>query len=335
MSTPLHGIAEEGLSSNVSTVDRISLNSSEPKERNYMGLPDSSSDENSVLSSLSDGKKSNLNLKATELTLGLPGSRSPERHQELCLLSSGRLDEIQLFPLLPSSSKTALSGNKRGFSDAMHFSSKKNCSDPGVQSTSVKENSESQPCLLNDGSHTISECGPSNNTSNNLASKAQLVTWPPVKSSTNSCISPAAKTQVVGWPPLKSSNNISNPPAAKAQVVGWPPIRSFRKNTLATTSKNNDEVDGKPGPGPLYVKVSMDGAPYLRKIDLRSYSSYQELSSALEKMFTRGQCGSHGAQESEMQSERKVRDLLNGSEDVLTYEDKDGDWMLVGDVPWE
>lgn len=75
----------------------------------------------------------------------------------------------------------------------------------------------------------------------------------------------------------------------RAQVVGWPPIRSFRKNTLATTSKNNDEVDGKPGPGPLYVKVSMDGAPYLRKIDLRNYSAYQELSSALEKMFTIGE----------------------------------------------
>ncbi|BBH10131.1 Leucine-rich repeat transmembrane protein kinase family protein [Prunus dulcis] len=27
--------------------------------------------------------------------------------------------------------------------------------------------------------------------------------------------------------------------------------------------------------------------------------------------------------------------LLDGSfEFVLTYEDKDGDWMLVGDVPW-
>lgn len=27
--------------------------------------------------------------------------------------------------------------------------------------------------------------------------------------------------------------------------------------------------------------------------------------------------------------------LLDGSSDfVLTYEDKDGDWMLVGDVPW-
>jgi auxin-responsive protein IAA len=28
-------------------------------------------------------------------------------------------------------------------------------------------------------------------------------------------------------------------------------------------------------------------------------------------------------------------DLLKGSEYVLTYEDKDNDWMLVGDVPWK
>jgi auxin-responsive protein IAA len=25
----------------------------------------------------------------------------------------------------------------------------------------------------------------------------------------------------------------------------------------------------------------------------------------------------------------------NSSEYQLTYEDRDGDWMLVGDVPWE
>lgn len=30
----------------------------------------------------------------------------------------------------------------------------------------------------------------------------------------------------------------------------------------------------------------MDGAPYLRKVDLRTYSTYRELSSALEKMFS-------------------------------------------------
>ena len=48
-----------------------------------------------------------------------------------------------------------------------------------------------------------------------------------------------------------------------------------------------------------------------------------------------GQCGSHGSPGREMLSESKLRDLLHGSEYVLTYEDKDGDWMLVGDVPWE
>ncbi|MEX7539439.1 hypothetical protein SGI37_20695, partial [Providencia rettgeri] len=34
------------------------------------------------------------------------------------------------------------------------------------------------------------------------------------------------------------------------------------------------------------------------------------------------------------QSESKLMDLTNGVEYVPTYEDKDGDWMLVGDVPW-
>ena len=72
----------------------------------------------------------------------------------------------------------------------------------------------------------------------------------------------------------------------RAQVVGWPPIRSFRKNSLATTTKNVEEVDGKAGSGALFVKVSMDGAPYLRKVDLKNYSAYAELSSALENMFS-------------------------------------------------
>lgn len=48
-----------------------------------------------------------------------------------------------------------------------------------------------------------------------------------------------------------------------------------------------------------------------------------------------GQCGSHGTQGRDGLNESRLTDLLNGSEYVLTYEDKDGDWMLVGDVPWE
>jgi hypothetical protein len=33
-------------------------------------------------------------------------------------------------------------------------------------------------------------------------------------------------------------------------------------------------------------------------------------------------------------SDCRLMDLKSGAELVLTYEDKDGDWMLVGDVPW-
>jgi hypothetical protein len=57
----------------------------------------------------------------------------------------------------------------------------------------------------------------------------------------------------------------------RAQVVGWPPVRLFRKKALE---------------GSKYVKVAADGAPYLRKVDLETYESYQELLKALEQMFT-------------------------------------------------
>ncbi|KAL8116430.1 hypothetical protein AgCh_022795 [Apium graveolens] len=68
---------------------------------------------------------------------------------------------------------------------------------------------------------------------------------------------------------VNGSNNNTSAPAAKAHVVGWPPIRSFRKNTLATSLKNNEKVNGKPAPGALFVKVSKDSAPYLGKVDVR------------------------------------------------------------------
>jgi auxin-responsive protein IAA len=150
--------------------------------------------------------------------------------------------------------------------------------------------------------------------------------------------------------PVKEKKSSAAAPASKAQVVGWPPIRSFRKNTMASSQSqkpgggdnhNNSETEAeaKSGPEPcLYVKVSMEGAPYLRKIDLKTYKSYVELSSALEKMFscfTIGQFGSHGGCGRDGLNESRLTDLLRGSEYVVTYEDKDSDWMLVGDVPWE
>ncbi|MED6187882.1 Auxin-induced protein aux28 [Stylosanthes scabra] len=99
------------------------------------------------------------------------------------------------------------------------------------------------------------------------------------------------------------------------------------KNSMNMNGNNNGS----------FVKVSMDGAPYLRKVDLKMYNSYPQLSDALAKMFssfTIGSCESEGMKDFFM-NERALMDVLNSSDYVPTYEDKDGDWMLVGDVPWE
>ncbi|KAF5462840.1 hypothetical protein F2P56_018813 [Juglans regia] len=137
--------------------------------------------------------------------------------------------------------------------------------------------------------------------------------------------------------PVPASNDPAKHPS-KAQVVGWPPVRSLRKNIVAGQKNGKDEATkGGSISTAAFVKVSMDGAPYLRKVDLKLYKSYQELSVALGKMFssfTIGNCGSQGILKDFM-NESKLIDLLNGSEYVPAYEDKDGDWMLVGDVPWE
>jgi auxin-responsive protein IAA len=111
---------------------------------------------------------------------------------------------------------------------------------------------------------------------------------------------------------------------SRAQAVGWPPVRSFRKNILAVQADKSAAA---------LVKVSMDGAPYLRKVDIGACKSYGELSKALEKMFSSSTMA--GGSQGIMNDESKLVDLLSGSDYVPTYEDKDGDWMLVGDVPWE
>ncbi|CAL4943291.1 unnamed protein product [Urochloa decumbens] len=118
------------------------------------------------------------------------------------------------------------------------------------------------------------------------------------------------------------------PPAAKAPVVGWPPVRSYRKSCFQASSKQSTKQATKEeavpssaaasATGGAFVKVSMDGAPYLRKVDLRMYKGYRELREALEALFVSSNNG--GA---------------NLSEFAVTYEDKDGDLMLVGDVPFE
>eukprot|EP00262_Sarcandra_glabra_P013589 TRINITY_DN37_c0_g1_i1.p1 TRINITY_DN37_c0_g1~~TRINITY_DN37_c0_g1_i1.p1 ORF type:complete len:359 (-),score=81.73 TRINITY_DN37_c0_g1_i1:231-1307(-) len=333
MAPPPLCIVEEEMSSaslvaSSDSTDTTCQNSPGLKEHNYMGLSDCSSAESSVISSLSEVNKTSLNLKATELRLGLPGSQSPVRDPELCLLSSTKLDEKPLFSLLPSKDgifSTSQKTNKRGFSDTMDGFS------------------EVTSGVFAEGNWMFPTAGSESETAQSAAQGKFSVNTGKISGASSAMVKEIVPLKVsqdrkTNHNQMGPSNNNGNAPAAKAQVVGWPPIRSFRKNTLATNSKNNEEVDGRPSSLPLFVKVSMDGAPYLRKVDMRTCSTYLKLSLALEKMFsgfTIGQCGSHGVPGREMMNENKLRDLLHGSEYVLTYEDRDGDWMLVGDVPWE
>ncbi|ONM16877.1 hypothetical protein ZEAMMB73_Zm00001d003383 [Zea mays] len=73
-----------------------------------------------------------------------------------------------------------------------------------------------------------------------------------------------------------------------AQVVGWPPVQNYRKNTLVASSSRRKAPaeDAASTTQTMYVKVSMDDAPYLKMVDIKMYSSYEDLSMALEKMFS-------------------------------------------------
>lgn len=242
-----------------------------------------------------------LNLKETELRLGLPGSQSPERKPiGVSLFGKDLENGYSLTPL-----KNSVSGAKRGFSEA------------------INGDSEKWVFSMNGKSDV------------NLGKGATFFSSRGEKSSTQKNPDQEKKNQ----DQESSENEQNSAPIAKAQVVGWPPIRSYRKNTLTCNlGKNGEDGEGKSGAGCLFVKVSMEGAPYLRKVDLKNYSNYMDLSSALEKMFscfTIGQSKSGGLNGRDGLNERCLKDLLHGSEYVLTFEDKDSDWMLVGDVPWE
>lgn len=92
-------------------------------------------------------------------------------------------------------------------------------------------------------------------------------------------------------------------------VVGWPPIKSWRKKLC---QQNN--IYGGGGSNSTFVKVKMEGVVIARKVDLSLHHSYQDLKDTLVDMFGKGQ--------------------ENVEAYKLTYQDREGDWLLAGDVPW-
>ncbi|KAE8727564.1 Auxin-responsive protein IAA30 [Hibiscus syriacus] len=75
----------------------------------------------------------------------------------------------------------------------------------------------------------------------------------------------------------------------------------------------------------FFVKVYMEGIPIGRKLDVLGHESYYDLITTLQHMF----------HTNIIWAEAEVDGDKYEKYHVLTYEDKEGDWMMVGDVPWE
>ncbi|WOL11781.1 hypothetical protein Cni_G20545 [Canna indica] len=102
-----------------------------------------------------------------------------------------------------------------------------------------------------------------------------------------------------------------NLPKEREKLSHWPPIKPLLRSTL------EDKV-GQNSSRKFFVKVYMEGVPIGRKLDLFAHNDYESLLNTLRCMFSAA-----------MICPRSKTDH------VLTYEDIEGDWMMVGDVPWE
>ncbi|CAH8384398.1 unnamed protein product [Eruca vesicaria subsp. sativa] len=157
-------------------------------------------------------------------------------------------------------------------------------------------------------------------------------------------------------PSPTTNKTTSQKRTAPGPVVGWPPVRSFRKNLANGSSSKlgkdstsnvlvikNQTFDDDYGQGKTmepkrqggsFVKINMYGVPIGRKVDLSAHNSYEQLSLTVDKLF-RGLLAAQRESLSFEKEEKPISGLLDGNgEYTLTYEDNEGDKMLVGDVPW-
>jgi auxin-responsive protein IAA len=142
----------------------------------------------------------------------------------------------------------------------------------------------------------------------------------------------------------------------KPLLVGWPPVSSARSRACGAAT---------------HVKVKKEGDAIGRKVDLSLHASYDDLLATLRRMFPTTAATNQGMYVAKLfrGSSIIIRVVYTVSSDqpysaflihrhtiyiytrccaddkeissstschvVVTYEDGEGDWMLVGDVPWE
>ncbi|KAG0582381.1 hypothetical protein M758_3G053200 [Ceratodon purpureus] len=246
-------------------------------------------------------------------------------------------------------------GMKRGFSETvgMHLTAREGHCDVnrgegmgmgmgGTEQPDVKVKLQQEKTWMGCGSHNpynvqrrapVQDAGDSSNKVSNEAKKHSLNEA--MASASNDQPSSPAQNQTVGWPPVRSfvrqtNFGLSKPaPPPPASTTACPSVQE--KDTPSSTNSKS-----------CFVKIYMDGVPFGRKVDLKTNNRYEKLYSALEEMFQQFISGHYsGSQTSSssknhfVSSSSRKLNFLDGSEYVLIYEDHEGDFMLVGDVPWE
>ena len=152
--------------------------------------------------------------------------------------------------------------------------------------------------------------------------------------------------------------NCSRNDAEEDQVVGWPPVKSWRKKIFHQHQvgriENNLTVEKENGRS-IYVKVKMEGVAIARKIDIRLFHSYQALTNSLISMFAKRKL--YTINPSKISRNKQVIGKYPKSQHLgdaffllwtdqkcdeddytrytLTYQDKEGDWLIAGDIPWQ
>ncbi|CAL5436488.1 unnamed protein product [Camellia sinensis] len=207
--------------------------------------------------------------------------------------------------------------------------------------------------------------------SNRSSSSSNSPSPSPSLSSSSSSSSSMTKANFSAGTKRSADSVAPSPPdgGVSRQVVGWPPLRAHRINSMVnqtklpateefqstvekTKSKNgvvdmtnsgihenkNNVKEKRQLKTSLFVKVNMDGIPIGRKVDLSAHNCYETLAQTLEDMFCRPTSVRRPSMEAHnirTEATGPPSKLLDGSSEfVLTYEDREGDWMLAGDVPW-
>ncbi|XP_010904976.1 auxin-responsive protein IAA20 isoform X2 [Elaeis guineensis] len=127
-------------------------------------------------------------------------------------------------------------------------------------------------------------------------------------------------------PQLKNPDELNSGSRA---LVGWPPVKHPRRRSAGggagerwSEDCGSNSYAGGGGRRAKCVKVKMEGVAIGRKVDLCLHDSYEELFHTLNQMFPTMQ---HGVAYAHPHHRHFT----------VTYEDGEGDWLLVGDVPWE